>query len=106
MSENGQNVPAGSLDSEPFAAMPGRNGKSSTGALPSSPLYLKFATGPLNIPVYKTIHRLVAPPISQPPTFVMTTGVIGQNLPIEKITTAIDHLEADSWTGRRRSKRS
>ena len=53
MSEDGQNVPAGSLDSEPFATMPGRNGKSSTGALPFSPLYLKFATGPLNIPDIK-----------------------------------------------------
>ena len=36
------------------------------------------------------------PPNSQPATLVMSTGVIGQTLPIEKITSAIDGLKGQS----------
>ena len=39
------------------------------------------------------------PPNSQPSTLVMSTGVIGQTLPIEKITTAIEGLKGQPLGG-------
>ena len=50
----------------------------------------------------KFTDRLLVPPPphSRPSTLVMSTGVIGQTLPIEKITSAIEGLEAKSLGSR------